>query len=129
MAGYAFNWGDADITDAMTNVKCSGMISEAGGDGYGGTNWCFGVVGGAGQQWHIHFNGGADGRKVNVIRLKASSSDAGGSNMLKYLDTGRGYPAERTNLKGLITSCASDYPQHVKLFTALQQALNTFVAA
>ena len=110
MAGYAFNWGDADITDALTNVKCSGMISEAGGDGYGGTNWCFGVVGGAGQQWHVHFN-------------------AGGNNMLKYLDTGRGYPAERTNLKGLITSCASDYPQHVKLLTALQQALNTFVAA
>lgn len=126
MSGYAYNWRDSDIGNGLTSVKCGGMISEPGRDGYGGTNWTFTVVGGFGQQWHVHFNGGADGRKVNVLRFKRSSSDAGGDNVIKFLDSGSGYPTSKTNLKGLITACGNDYPQYTKLLTALWQALETY---
>ena len=129
MAGYVYNWGDTDVTAAMTSVKCAGMISEPGQDGYGGTNWCFTVVGGAGQQWHAHLNGGKDGRKVNVLRFKTSSTDAGGSNVIKFLDTGSGYPATKENMKRLASVCGTDYPQFNKLLTALAQALDTYVIA
>jgi hypothetical protein len=129
MSGYVYNWGDADITNAMTAVKCSGMISKPGEDGYGGTNWCFGVTDGAGKQWHVHLSGGKDGRKVAVLRIKASSTDNQGSNVIKFLDQGGGEPINKTNLKGLERACGSDFPQHAKLLGALATALDVYVLA
>jgi hypothetical protein len=129
MAGYVYNWGDGDITDAMTSVKCAGMISEPGQDGYGGTNWCFTIVDGAGAQWHAHLSGGADGRTVNVLRHKKSSSDALGDNVIKFLDKGSGYPTSKANFKRLASCCGTEYPQFNKLLTALSQALDTYVIA
>lgn len=129
MAGYVYNWGDGDITNDLTAVKCVGMISKPGQDGYGGTNWSFIVTDGAGKQWHAHLNGDKNGRQVNVLRYKSSSTDAGGSNVVKFLDTGNGDPKTKRNLKGLATACGTSYPQFRKLFTALSVALDTYVLA
>ena len=134
MPDYHFNSNDDDravLAGASSEavLACTGIIGRD--DGYGGYNVRFSISpAGASKttgsamtgEYHVHFNGNPPAIKgveypgqVNVVRYKLSSTDAGGSNLIKF-NTGK-----RKNLKALAGDCAG-YPNHVLLLTRLSDA-------
>lgn len=119
--GYKYDYQDTSavvtVGSDVASLNYVGCIQQD--DGYGGTNHSFSIPGKTGL-YHVHFN--SNGRKVNVVRYKSSSSDAGGSNIVKWFNSG-GVGTERQNLKGLARGC-DGYPNHAKLFQNLHDAIN-----
>lgn len=133
MPGYLYSAKDSDIIEEQTKVHCAGLIGKAGEDGYNGTNWRFFIIG-RNDEWHVHFEGDENGRKVKVIRYKSSSKAVTGHNIISFSEKEVGYPTKKVNLNSLAHFIKNDpnggnYPMHIALLKNLNTQIKTYTEA
>ncbi len=116
-------------TAGVTNT-CGGTIAED--YSHGGLNIAFPISTANTGLYHVHFNGNGKGKraelpgKVNVVRYKSSSSDAGGNNIMKFFQDNS--DNTRKTLSQLAHDCGIKYPNHQRLLSALAAAWTTLKA-
>lgn len=132
---YSYDCSDTDFKvkaggTAGVTITCGGIIAED--DSYGGFNVTFSISTANAGLYHVHFNGNGKGKraelpgKVNVVRYKSSSSDAGGNNIIKFFQDNS--DNTRKTLSQLAHDCGTKYPNHQRLLSALAAAWTTWKA-
>jgi len=132
---YSFDCSDTDFKvkaggAAGVTITCGGIIAED--DSYGGFNVTFSISTKNAGLYHVHFNGNGNGKRaelpgrVNVVRYKSSSTDAGGANIAKFFQDNS--DNTRKTLSQLAHDCGTKYPNHERLLSGLAAAWTAWKA-